>query len=100
MSNREIRKLMRKLPVLGVPVPTDDNLKMVTIMVKGHSFMVRGHRLYRRYLEGRMSYEDLAKYRQMLGRREVIVTNRLGTSFAIDRNIIVRGIRRLRKKAG
>lgn len=100
VSNREIRKLMRKLPVLGVPVPTDANLKMVANMVKGHSFAVRQQRLYHRYLVGNMSYENLTKYRQMLCRREVIVTNRLGVSFAIDRNIIVRTIRRLRKKAG
>ncbi len=98
VSNREIRRLMRKLPVLGVPADAD--LKALAIMVKGHSFMVRGHRLYSRYLEGSMTYQDLAKYRQMLCRREIIVTNRLGTSFAIDRNIVVRGIRRLRKRAG
>lgn len=99
MSNREIRRLMRQLPVLGVPVPSDANLTTVAIMVKGHSFSVRFHRLYHRYLVGNMSYEKLGKYRQMLCRREVIVTDRLGTSYAIDRNIVVRGIRRLRKKA-
>ena len=75
VSNREIRKLMRKLPVLGVPVPTDANLKMVANMVKGHSFAVRQQRLYHRYLVGNMSYENLTKYRQMLCRREVIVTS-------------------------
>ena len=98
VSNREIRKLMRKLPVLGVPADAD--LKALAIMVKGHSFMVRGQRLYFRYLDGKMSYGDLGKYRQMLSRREMIVTNRIGVVSAIDRNIVVRGIRRFRKKAG
>ncbi len=100
VSKREIRKVMRKLPVLGVPVPTDANLKMVANMVKGHSFAVRQQRLYHRYLVGNMSYENLTKYRQMLCRREVIVTNRLGVSFAIDRKIVARAITRFRKMVG
>lgn len=100
VSKREIRKLMRKLPVLGVPVPTDANLKVVANMVKGHSFAVRQQRLYHRYLEGKMSYEALGKYRQMLCRREVIVTDSLGTSFAVDRKIVARAITRFRKMVG
>ncbi len=100
VSNREIRKLMRKLPVLGVPVPTDANLKMVANMVKGHSFAVRQQRLYHRYLVGNMSYENLTKYRQMLCRRELIVTNSFGTSFAVDRKIVARAITRFRKMVG
>lgn len=89
---------MRKLPVLGVPADAD--LEALSIMVKGHSFRVRQDRLYRRYLEGRMSYENLTKYRQMLCRRELIVTNSFGTSFAVDRKIVVRAITRFRKMVG
>ncbi len=98
VSKREIRKLMRKMPVLGVPA--DANFEKLAIMVKGHSFAVRQQRLYHRYLEGGMSYEALGKYRQMLCRREVIVTDSLGTSFAVDRKIVARALTRFRKMVG
>ena len=98
VSKREIRRLMRKMPMLGVPADAD--FEKLAIMVKGHSFTVRQHRLYHRYLMGNMSYQDLAKYRQMLCRREMIVTNSLGTSFAVDRKIVTRAITRFRKMVG
>ena len=98
VSKREIRKLMRKLPVLGVPADAD--LEKMAIMVKRHSFHVRDRRLYYRYLHRKMSYDDLAKYRRMLDSREVIVTNSLGTSFAVDRKIVARAITRFRKMVG
>ena len=98
VRKREIRRLVRKLPVLGVP--DDADFEALAIMVKGHSFRVRQDRLYRRYLEGRMSCEDLAKYRQMLCRRELIVTNSLGTFFAVDRKIVTRAIIKFRKMVG
>ncbi len=98
VSNREIRKLMRKLPALGVSADAD--MMALAIMVKGHSFTIRGHRLYSRYLHGNMPREKLAKYRRMLDYREIIVTNRLGTRVAVDRKIVVRAIKRFRKMVG
>jgi len=98
VSKQEIRRLMRKLPMLGVPA--DAHLDKLAIMVKGHSFTVRFHRLYSRYLDGKMSYADLSKYRQMLASREVIVTDSIGTSFAVDRKIVARVITRFRKMVG
>ncbi len=39
VSKREIRRLMRKMPVLGVPADAD--FEKLAIMVKGHSFLMR-----------------------------------------------------------
>ncbi len=97
VRDQEIRKLMRKLPVI---VGRDADLEAIARMVKGHSFMQRSQRLHSRYLDRKMTYEQWVKYERMLGAREVIVTNNLGTSFKVDRKIISRGINRLRKLVG
>ncbi len=98
VRKREIRRLMRKMPVLGVPADAD--FERLAMMVKSHSFTVRFHRLYSRYSDGKMSCANLTKYRRMLESREVIVNDIIGTSFAVDRKVVARVITRFRKMVG
>lgn len=101
VRDREIQKLVRKLPLLlPKKARQPDNLKAIAVMVKGHSFLRRSQRLHSRYLDGKMTYEDLVKYKHMLDYREVIVTDSIGNTFRVDRKIITRGIAKLRKMVG
>lgn len=97
IRDREIRKLVRKLPSRRSAAA---DLEAIARMVKGHSFMKRSNRLHSRYRAGKMSYAAWVKYERMLGNREVIVNDNIGTAFRADRKIITRGIARLRKLVG
>lgn len=101
VRDREIQKLVRKLPVL-LPKKARQpaNLRGIAHMVKGHSFLRRSQRLQARYFVGKMTYADWVKYERALSDREVIVTDSIGNTFRVDRKIITRGIDKLRKLVG
>lgn len=100
VKDREIRRLVRKLPVLMGLWCEDEEAAQITQMARGHSFMKRSQRLHTRYLDRKMSYEDWVKYERALSDREVIVKDSIGNTFKVDRKIITRGIARLRKLVG
>lgn len=91
LRDREVRKLVRKLPVLLPPeARTDDKLQRLAQMIHGHSIMVRGQRLHARYLNGKMSYERWVKCHRQLGDRCVVVKDHLGNHFHVDRRVVSR----------
>ena len=93
VRDREIRRVVRQLPVLGLPRPTSDGqLEFIADMVKNHSFLVRNRRLYYRYLNGKMERAKCTAYQQMLEDRKLIVTNSFGTQFHVDRTHMSRAL--------
>ncbi len=86
VRDREIRRVVRQLPVLGLPRPTSDGqLEFISDMVKNQSFLVRNRRLYYRYLDGKIERAKCRAYQQMLEDRKLIVTNSFGVQFHVDR---------------
>jgi len=93
VRDREIRRVMRQLPVVGLPQPTSDGqLEFIADMVKNHSFIMRDRRLYFRYLDGKINRDKCRAYQRMLEDRKIIVTNSFGTSFAVDRELMGRAL--------
>lgn len=93
VRDREICRVVRQLPVLGLPRPTSDGqLEFITDMVKNHSFLVRDRRLYFRYLDGKMARQKCMAYQKMLNDRKLIVTNSFGTQFHVDRTYMGRAL--------
>ncbi len=93
VRDREIRRVVRQLPVLGLPQPTSDGqLEFIANMVKNNSFLVRNQRLYVRYLNGKMEREKCTAYQRMLDDRKLSVTNSFGTQFHVDRTHMSRAL--------
>ena len=93
VRDREIRRVVRQLPVVGLPRTTSDGtLEFIADMVKNRSFIIRDRRLYYRYLEGKMCYKKSMAYRRMLEDRKLIVTNSFGTQYHVDRTHMSRAL--------
>lgn len=93
VRNREIRRVVRQLPVLGLPQSTSEGqLAFIADIVKNNSFLVRNQRLCLRYLDGKMERAKCTAYQQMLEDRKLIVTNSFGTQFHVDRTHMGRAL--------
>ncbi len=94
VSDNEIRKLCRKLPVL---IRKTVDVGGIAHIVNTHSFTARWQRLYFRYLDGKMGYVKQMRLQSALRNRELEVQDSIGNQFGVDRKWVARKIDRVRE---